>query len=1244
MFNIAKKYSDCNMTSRLRKMFLINAKTSGKACSGRITELDPRGGAAITGSNGVGKTTTLQLLPLFFGHSPNQIAPVGENRESMLRFVLPYPECAIAYEYQRGDAPADVCLVVLRRQPQSDAPEYRFFEGMFQKEYFFSKDVEGDGDVFLDDAASVEAATRLGTSPSTKHTSAQYRNVILNTIGVGKDADSRRQEARRFSFSKKRLPYLDRLVAAVVKEHINFADFTEVAASIVTDRMGGVNAAVGGKYPQLRQSKEQIEIWLRDRDGAERALKLKPSIEALRDALTKNQQQEIILGQKRSDIHHLRRINQQISDQASAAINDLNELKNKATELFTADNERHDGWVKSAQEAEQTATNKHQALRDRKRYLEENDAAAWAQKYQQLSVLKVQAETEKALIDTLQEKAQGIAQQYESRVESIKTKTATTVTTMIEGKQSASKVCDDEIELLAEQESVALQGLRDKHEGEREAMLVEVDGWVQKVADAAARRHHPTVEPEIEERLTHARSVWNNHQQALINAQGELATLAATSQEAKTHRDELERQVQMQKERARDTERALKEARVRVQPAEGSLHAALLASTDEQWRSSLARVLDPALLGRTDLHGHLVDDGASLYGWAVNLDAVETPTWTQRETLDRELETCKLEEGTAKLKLAELEEAFTQAEKVRLDAVEAYDQQKAHMGVLQGKSGKLKTHLTACEEAVASAKAAAKKRAAQENQVFSQELTNARERQKQVSVTHNNAIAAEESSFADARVQARQRRDKKWQDVDDSVRGFRYQQNALIEKVQTARNRELTDKGIDTVKLNGLLKQYEQLTADIRDINDHADLVHGWQDWINSQGPAKFVDAETVLDRAKKAVASAQDNQANLQKSYKKTLQDLEHQESDHKKALRNTSSEIDLLIEADRILADFPASGASTLTSDTFAAELKGDCRTALITHDDIQRDIRLKFQRVERELCEKACSTKEFVVGVLNEADQDKSDVTRAGRMVRLYDRIPREVVVNVNTSLSTILENISEYRKTLQNFESEVKRFNSSLQDGLKRVSRSFERFADFTANVVTDFDKIDFIGKLKLLDDVVLEHRAQHHTSYSVHVPAAHIAEALRTFMTALASGTMEINLGQHITLSGSVTDDGNYKTFHSEAQLEQISSNGLTAIALIILLSGLINVIRGSEPIYIPWGTDEVDRFDPGNFQRLMQMLQHNQIDVVTASPSLTPAAYEHFAKRYVFQPQGVIAEYRARARAQALPSITGAAS
>lgn len=1230
------------MTSRLRKMFLINAKTSGKACSGRITELDPRGGAAITGPNGVGKTTSLQLIPLFFGHSPNQIAPVGENRESMLRFVLPHPECAIAYEYQRGDGVADVCLVVLRRQPQSDAPEYRFFEGPLQKEYFVSKDVDGNGDVFLDDAASVEAATKMGTSPSAKHTSAHYRNVILNTIGVGKDADSRRQEARKFSFSNKRLPYLDRLVAAVVKEHINFADFTEVAASIVTDRMGGLTASGGGKYPQLRQSKEQIERWLRDRDGADRALKLKPTMDALREALGKNQQQEIILGQKRADVQHLRRVNEQIRDDVASAINELAEQRNAAVEAFNLENERHDGLVKEAEEVERIAGNTYRDLKNLKLSLEESHAPGWAEKTQQLPALQVQVRTKRELIDTLQAQAQGIAQHYDLQIGAIQTMTATTAAKMKDGKETATQSCDAEIALLDEQETAALRSLNDKHGIELESVRADVEGLVQKVADANSRRVNPMVEPEIDERLAHARTVWQEHQDALIAAQVKLATFASALQESKSSRDDLERQVQTQKQRVRATEQSLNQARAHVQPADGSLHAALLASIDEQWRDTLARVIDPALLSRTDLHGHVVDDGSNLYGWAINLDAIETPTWTQRDILDKELETSKREEGAAKVKLADLEEAFTQAEKQRLAAVEAHDQQKAQVRVIEAKSVNLKAHLNACEEGLNQAKATAKTLAEQQHSAFVQELATARTRQNQAKSTCEIAIRDEKATFAEARGQARTRRDQKCQGIDDNVRNFERQQNVLIKQAEEARDRELADKGVDTVKLNDLKKQHDQVSTAIREINERADLVRGWEDWLNSQGPAKFVDAQAVLDRAKSAVETARDNHDKLKNSHKKAIAHIEGQETARNKSLTRANREIDTLMDADRLLVDFSASGRSTLTSDSFAAELKGSCGTDLDVHAGIQRDIRIKLQRVERELCELECSTKEFVVGVLNESDQDNSGISRAWRMVRLYDRIPREVVVNVNTSLSTILENISEYRKTLQTFESEVKRFNNELQAGLKRVSRSFERFADFTASVVTDFDKIDFIGKLKLLDDVVLDHRAQHHASYSVNVPPAHTADALRTFMTALASGTMEINLGQHITLSGSVTDDGNFKTFHSESQLEQISSNGLTAIALIILLSGLVNVIRGSEKIYIPWGTDEVDRFDPGNFQRLMQMLQHNLIDVVTASPSLTPAAYEHFAKRYVFQAHGVIAEYRARARPQVFPSITGA--
>ena len=66
-------------------MLLINAGTNKHVPSARITAIDPCGGAAVLGDNGVGKTTTLRILPLFFGHLPSQIVAASDGQEAMIR-------------------------------------------------------------------------------------------------------------------------------------------------------------------------------------------------------------------------------------------------------------------------------------------------------------------------------------------------------------------------------------------------------------------------------------------------------------------------------------------------------------------------------------------------------------------------------------------------------------------------------------------------------------------------------------------------------------------------------------------------------------------------------------------------------------------------------------------------------------------------------------------------------------------------------------------------------------------------------------------------------------------------------------------------------------------------------------------------------------------------------------------------------------------------------------------------------
>jgi hypothetical protein len=161
-----------------------------------------------------------------------------------------------------------------------------------------------------------------------------------------------------------------------------------------------------------------------------------------------------------------------------------------------------------------------------------------------------------------------------------------------------------------------------------------------------------------------------------------------------------------------------------------------------------------------------------------------------------------------------------------------------------------------------------------------------------------------------------------------------------------------------------------------------------------------------------------------------------------------------------------------------------------------------------------------------------------------------------------------------------------------------------------------------------------HRAQVGRDLSSDVPTEASAHILRDFMGVIGSdGAIEVNLASHVSLRGSVMENGTLKSFRRESELENVSSNGLTSIILITLLSGLLNMIRGTEDVHVPWVTDEVGKFDGPNFARLMELLKANHIDVITASPDLNVSQYRRFSQRYKFGDQGLIMTYAVPERA-----------
>ena len=314
---------------QLCRMILINAGTNMRVPSGRITAIDPRGGAAILGDNGVGKTTTLRILPLFFGHLPSQIVAAGHGQEAMIRFIIPTDASAIAFEYQRGsDDESDLRLAVIRRRADDpDVPFYRLYRSGFRKDLFVS-----DGR-FLSDDETQQKATEMGIPTTSKLTTAEYRSVILKVPANSKDKEKLRRYSVDWSFGPKQLDNLDRVVAAMVKKHINFADIVQVAVGLVQQDLGQ-----GSERAKLsfKQGREPIERWLRNREACVDAFNRAQSFVELENDLREYRSAEARYRSCRADVAALKRAREEGASAIAIALERLEEARSTQIELELA--------------------------------------------------------------------------------------------------------------------------------------------------------------------------------------------------------------------------------------------------------------------------------------------------------------------------------------------------------------------------------------------------------------------------------------------------------------------------------------------------------------------------------------------------------------------------------------------------------------------------------------------------------------------------------------------------------------------------------------------------------------------------------------------------------------------------------------------------------------------------------------------------------------------------------------------
>lgn len=1210
---------------QLCRMILVNAGTNKHVASARITAIDPRGGAAVLGDNGVGKTTTLRILPLFFGHLPSQIVAAGHGNEAMVRFILPTDASAIAFEYQRGsESSDDLRLAVIRRRADDpDVPFYRLYRSGFRKEIFVS-----DGRFLGDDETQVKA-TELGIQTTSKLTTTEYRSVILRTPANSKDKDKLRRYALEWSFGPKQLDNLDRVVAAMVKKHINFADIIQVAVGLVQHDLG-----FGAERAKLtfKQGRGPIERWLNNRDACIAAFKLAPTFAELESDLRDHRNTEARFRACRADVASL---TQARKHESSKTQDKLEAMAASRETVLEEEGEKRATLTEAARSAEKIAATSratfNEASEEAKRF-EEEKAAQCEQKIQELPTIRNQITALTGQISAAEAVQSDATAEYERLASEAKTKASDLSLTQEGGKDPHRHRYANTLADITSAEEDALEACNALSEARRQEIDDALGPLQESFGTWENRRANPTASDDALQAVQKANDRKANHSSSLLQAQ---ETAAKSKEEANAAQHAFAQQEHEIRKARSDVANAQSErelAQRRLSPPEGTLLAALRSNLSDDWKRNVAKLINPELLSRDDLEPTFIEDAsATAYGWQFNVGLINAPDWTDdssaRHTLDLAIE----KEAKAQAHLNTQLQLLERCGQLRDETGSTFNTTEAQLNVLRQQTADVKNQLDAANQRVANEKRLFSEQAGAEASKIRSSIAELKKQRESLQAglkAERQKVRTEHQLQRDA---AKSLCDSAIQAIDAHINSIKSDLQRTLTSLKEQMNAHLSSAGVDVDHLERLRVRLSSLKADAQSLEDRQALVASWSRWLQAGGPTRLETLRSACAKAATDVGIA----AGKLTSFNQAAELIENQYKADVTKLQDRHTEVErdlkILVDLDGEFGDYLAVGIATVGPDTSAKELRSAVLSVQHELRALEETINRRSSSLRQALTAKNSAVKDFVeasIGTEVGAGVTGDLIGRASALSICFKQIGPQVANDVNLTLKTLLANIGAFHKAIKSFEKQVSDFNDRLKAGLSGV-QYFERVKDLRLDIVTKFEDLGFYKKLSRMEDIVRLHANEVGKDYTRELPSDETARALGDFMSVLGNdGNVEVNLSQHITLKGSVVDNGRLKEFRRANELQEISSEGLTSLILITLMTALLNTIRGAEPVHVPWVTDEVGKFDPTNFKALMQRLKDNRIDVVTASPELGPAQQAMFAKRYMFEDRGRIREYR----------------
>lgn len=1218
------------MPHMLRRVIAINIRNPASgAPSGRIAQLDPRDGVLAVGENGVGKTTFLRLIPLFYGAAPSQVLK-GSGRSSMIRYTLPDATSAVAYEYER-ESETDLRTVVMHAKEGEDTPEFRIVYGGFDEAYFFDEKNQ-----FIDSKQFKARVEALGIEITPRLLLNQYRAVILNERPNTKDGPALRKLAARYSLGPKILSNLDQIAAAMANERINFRDLQNIVLERVTDSETSTSKSVNTR--ELKKNKNAVKEWIEARDHLVDIFKRKPDAQRMQ-----------------TQVENIKAVHHELCSLHVSAKSLLIGSKSQLHQLHVqrADHQRQlqtaekniNGQTALAENYKKKASAEYAAMRDQVFAVEQKqknfsniDAPALAKLQDAEGSFKEQLAAKEKEHKCLLSESDGIDSRFKEQQHSIEQSASEQIREIDERYQAYLLAVPDRLNWLDSERGKALQLLSappriQAIRSEVSQIDIQLGGVEQKLRTPVASEKTRTAWKDAQAQVRVLREAATTTQkQAEVARQTVSAvgkSLDAALQRVKEHEG-----------RQSACAARLHKLRADMTPPQGSLLEFIRASDPGLWEQA-AKVISPELLKRTDMDPVLEDesDPGAFSGCVVigpvslQVQGAPQPSWLDMRALSEEIERVERQE----LQLAqELADAQSHAKTVGRQYQSDEENQAAALA-------KASLAQSSWETANHSVEQLAARIHQEEADAVETARTELRTLQLRAAALKNEEQAIRSVMAADRKAIEedfiKQRQSLEAQDQEAKKRfaqekeGTAERKAAAIARLEEYHKRELAGLGLDPVSEAKLRHEITVLAAQLQSIAKHRHEVEAWRIFCSTELPSleshrrerdRLQQIATDAERAVMACMRAMESQRA------RGAEELAVMERDVQNAKADVARMETLL---DKRLKGFLDHAVQETQGAWNVQDFEEGVQKRLRTLDELTDALEKDTRSLRNELIKHPGAPADWLTSKEAELPDGQTSMDHEyqcakAQMVYAWFDVSESGphIDQLAKTMQSFFSSAAEFARSLKRFDSNVNRFNSQLGKALA-TAKHFERFKDLSVKVTSSVGQLAYLKVLTQMENKADLNSMAYVTAMRSEqdIPSNEDTALVRQFRDILQSdGDFKVNLSEQLQLQCSLVENGRPRTITNEEEFRSISSNGNSALITAMFLMGFVQMIRGDAPVRLVWITDEIARFDAGNVAAFLQTLAHNRIDVISACPSLDPAIARHFTRLSLFGGNGAI--------------------